>query len=51
MPFLNGKPLNVNVACAFGGLGMVDKIYSGLVVLKNNRGTGRWEAEFMKNGN
>ena len=47
-PFLDCKPLDINMASPFGGLAIVDYVDSGLVVFKDNCGS-RWgKTKFAK---
>ena len=48
-PFLDRKPLDVDVASPFGGLTIVDYVDRGLVVFKNNSGTRGRKTKFAKN--
>ena len=48
-PFLDGKPLDVNVASPFSGLAIVDDIYARFVVFKNKSRFGGGKVEFTEN--
>lgn len=48
-PFLNSKPLNVNVTGTFSGLAIVNDINRRLIIFVDNSRAMGWEAKLTKN--
>ena len=49
-PFLNSKPLDINMASKLSGLAMVDDLDGRLIVFKQNSRLGNRESEFTEDG-